>query len=110
MSTASGSVESGSAPSGITEHPPPPPPAGGGGAGLAVPEMVATAGVPPPDRPSEAVPLYAPAVLGDTVTVVVQLAPAATVVLLQLSTEEAMIAGWDMITAPTLTATAFGLV
>ena len=71
--------------------------------------MVATAGVPPTDRVRDAVPLYAPAAAGVMVTVAVQLAPAASVLLLQLSTEVAMIAD-DRLIAPTFTAVTLGLV
>lgn len=110
-SIASNKETSGSAPNGMTEQPPPPPPLlAGAGAAFAEPEMLATAGAPPMDRPSDAVPLYAPVVAGVTVTVTVQFAPAASVVLLQLSTEAAMIAGCDSDSAPTLQEVGFGLV
>ena len=42
------------------------------------------------------------------VTITPQLAPAASIALLQLSVELAMIAGLDSITAPALTAVEFG--
>lgn len=75
-----------------------------------MPEIVATAGVPPTDRVRDAVPLYAPTAAGVMVTVAVQLAPAASVLLLQLSTEVAMIEGCDRLIAPTFTAVTLGLV
>jgi hypothetical protein len=80
MSAANNKDESGYALAGITEHPPPPPPAAGA---LALPEMVAWVGVPPPDKLTEAVPEYVPTVTGEMVTVTLQVALAVSVTLLQ---------------------------
>lgn len=106
ISMANNKDASGFAPAGITEHPPPP---DGGGEASAVPEMTACVGVPPPDRLTVAVPEYAPTATGVMVTVTPHVAPAASMALLQLSTEVAMIAGVDSDTTPTRTAVAFGL-
>ena len=94
----------------ITEQPPPPPPpAAGAGAALAVPEIVATAGAPPPDKPSKLFPEYAPATVGVIVTTRPQLAPAASMTLLQLSVEVAIIVCRDSVTTPVRIAVEFGL-
>lgn len=71
--------------------------------------MVAWVGVPPTARLTVAVPEYVPIAAGVTVTVTPHVAPEASVALLQLSTEVAMIAGVDSDTTPTSTDVAFGL-
>jgi hypothetical protein len=95
----------------MMEQPPPPPPelAGGVGSGFAEPVIVATAAVPPPDRLSEAVPLYAPAAAGETVTVTAHEAPDAIVALLHASADAVMMAGLENMIAPAFIAKAFGL-
>lgn len=93
-------------PAGITEHPPPPPPEG---TGLAVPEMVAWVDEPPA-KLAVTVPEYTPTALGVMVTVTLHVAPAASMALLQVSRDSAMIAGWDSTTVPNATCIALGLV
>ena len=76
---------------------------------MAVPEIVAWVGVPPTAKLTVAVPEYAPTAAGVMVTVTPHVAFAASVALLQLSTEVAMIAGLDSVTNPTFTDAGFGL-